>query len=56
MRRSLILCLGLAAGIAPGVAAQAGGSIDLGLFGLGTGYDKSFQLQTGFGGGGRLGQ
>lgn len=55
MRRSLILCLGLAAGIAPAAAAQAGGSIELGLFGLGTSYDKSFQLKSGFGGGGRLG-
>lgn len=55
MRRPLLLCLGLLAGVASRAAAQAGGSIELGVFGLGTSYDKSFQLKSGFGGGGRLG-
>ena len=55
MRRPLILCLGLLAGVAARASAQAGGSIELGVFGLGTTYDKSFQLKDGFGGGGRLG-
>lgn len=55
MRRSLILCLGLLAGIVPAVAAQAGGSIDLGVFGRAVDYDKSLTEKTGFGVGGRLG-
>jgi outer membrane protein OmpA-like peptidoglycan-associated protein len=55
MRRPLWLALGLLVGAASPASAQAGGSIELGLFGLGTNYDKSFQLDNGFGGGGRLG-
>ena len=55
MRRFLVLCLGLAVGAAPAAAAQAGGSIDLGVFGRVVNYDKSLNDKTGLGAGGRLG-
>lgn len=55
MRRSLIVWLGLALGLAPSAAAQAGGSIDVGVFGRLVDYDKSLSNKTGYGVGGRLG-
>ncbi|MFI5235675.1 MAG: OmpA family protein [Gemmatimonadales bacterium] len=55
MRRTLTATVALVALTATGLAAQAAGSIELGLFGRAIQYDNSFRFKTGMGGGGRLG-
>src|SRR6478735_3392700 len=57
MRRSLLLILGLAIGVAEVAPAQApgAGSIELGIFGRYSSYATTFVTDPGTGFGGRLG-